>query len=87
MPTRKLILILSLTFLYFFSSCGEKSGMELSLNERAEADSLYVLQLDSIDAVLDSICIAQYDSLYQKSYNQLLEKRIKAIRKLYADEK
>lgn len=80
-------IILCILLPLFLISCREVSPSELSDSERRHADSLYLVQRDSMDVILDSICVANYDSVFRTKYDSILEKRIENIRKLLPDER
>lgn len=87
MWVRQYIQLTLLPLFLILLSCGEKDMVELSVSEKKLADSLYSVQLESLDKMLDSICVAQYDSIYRVKYDSILDKRLKNLQKLLPDEK
>ena len=64
------------------ASCTDPHAGQLTEAEKALVDSLYKKDIDSIRMYYDSLCTAQYDSLFNAARDSILEERIQEIENL-----
>ena len=65
-----------------FIACSDPYAGQLTEAEKALVDSLYNKDIDSIRIYYDSLCAAQYDSLFKVAVDSILSERVREIEDL-----
>jgi len=73
---KQIMVSISLALLMLGSGCEEDIGnIRLTSRERIRIDTLAKQKIDSLVPVMDSICIARYDSLRARALDSILTTR------------
>ena len=68
--------------LLLITGCSDPHGGQLTEAENSLVDTLYNKDIDSIRLYYDSLCTAQYDSVFQTLIDSILKERIREIENL-----
>lgn len=71
-------------FIYclLFAACGEYENLEIEKDARRVSDSLFRAHRDSLTKSMDSLCLAQKDSLFNYYFDSLKIVEAEKIREL-----
>ncbi|TAK33266.1 MAG: hypothetical protein EPO28_17280 [Saprospiraceae bacterium] len=72
-------ILLFLAFLLFAAACTEDPPPTLSYQDRGLVDSLYRLQVDTLNPVMDSLCKARFDSAVHHNVDSMMAVRLSEI--------
>ncbi|MFQ5448346.1 MAG: hypothetical protein ACE5FF_15585 [Saprospiraceae bacterium] len=74
-------ILFSLPFLLLATACTQDPPPTLTYKDRELADSLYRLQVDTLNPVMDSLCKARFDSAVQHNVDSMMAERLSEIEK------
>lgn len=74
-------------FIIIFHSCDEPVRTTLTSSEKKILDSLYAKRVSKVRKNADSICDAQYDSIFKAAKDSFYLSYMKEIEEMYNDEK
>jgi hypothetical protein len=77
----KTAFLLSAFFFLLATACTEDPPPTLTYKDRELADSLYRLQVDTLNPVMDSLCKARFDSAVQHNVDSMMAERLSEIEK------
>jgi hypothetical protein len=77
----KTAFLLFFFFLLLTAACTKDPPPTLSYKDRELVDSLYRLQVDSLNPGIDSLCKARFDSAVQHNVDSMMQERLSEIEK------